>query len=331
MLSSSGDPHTDGKPPVLCIVGATGVGKSDVAVAVAKAVGGEVVSADSMQIYRGMDIGTAKLTEAEMQGVPHHLIDIVDPDTPFTVADWTRRADQVIAGIHARGRLPIVVGGTGLYIRAIVEDLDFATQVGSTEVRARWQRFVQEQGNEALHAALARVDEVSAQRLHPNDVRRVIRALEVAEARKRPLSDTYDWRLKGGRYRTLQFGLAIERDGLNELLDARVDRMLARGLEDEVAGLLAAGYDRGLTSMQAIGYKEVASYVCGEWSRDEAIAKLKQATRRFAKRQRSWFRRDTRIQFITRHPGVETLDELAHPIVAGARELSAGIPDDRLE
>ncbi|MDQ0189313.1 tRNA (adenosine(37)-N6)-dimethylallyltransferase MiaA [Alicyclobacillus cycloheptanicus] len=322
------------RPPVLCIVGPTGVGKSDFGILLAKAVGGEIVSADSMQVYRGMDIGTAKLTPAQMQGVPHHLLSIVDPDEPFTAADWTARADRVIADIHRRGKLPIVVGGTGLYIRAIVEDLDFGRQSGSPEIRQRWQAFADAHGKEALHAQLQKIDPDTALRLHPNDVRRVVRALEVAETRGQPLSATYDWRVRGGRYHTVQLGLTVQREVLYERINRRVDHMIALGLVDEVAGLLHAGYPRTLTAMQAIGYKEIAAYVCGEVDLAQAVEDTKRATRRFAKRQLSWFRRDPRIRWMDRSETAGAAEQDAGDALQITMEmaaLAAGIPASRLE
>lgn len=283
--------------PVICVVGPTATGKSDLGVWLAKIVGGEVISADSMQVYRGMDIGTAKLTEAEMQGVPHHLIDIINPDDPFTVAKWTKEADAVISHLHAHGKVPIVVGGTGLYIRAITEDLDFSEE-GSSEIRKKWEQFAAVNGTDALHHALRDRDSASADRLHPNDVRRIVRALEVYETTGRPLSAGYDWRDKGGRYRTLQIGLEMERQVLYDRVEARVELMLGRGLMAEVKGLLEHGYTPDLQSMQAIGYKEPIRYLAGDLTYGEAVEELKRNTRRFVKRQFSWFKRDERIHWL---------------------------------
>lgn len=317
--------------PVLCIVGPTGVGKSDVAVAVARAVGGEVVSADSMQVYRGMDVGTAKLTPEQMQGVPHHCIDLVDPRDSFTVADWTRHADQAIAAIHARGRLPIVAGGTGLYIRAIVEDLDFAQRAASTAVREQWEQYVAHHGAQALHERLIEVDPVSATRLHPNDIRRVMRALEVAQVGEQPLSATYDWTPKGGRYATWQVGLTMGRAALYTRLDARVDTMVAAGLEAEVRQLLGAGCDSTQGALQAIGYKEWVACLDGQYTREQAIVKIKQATRRFAKRQLSWFLRDQRIDWIELEGAGHVPEHRLQRVCEQARQLLAGIQPAGLE
>jgi tRNA dimethylallyltransferase len=314
-----------GKPPVLCIVGPTGTGKSDLGIRVAKELGGEVLSADSMQVYKGMDIGTAKVPPEEQDGVPHHLLDLVEPDVRFTVADWVKRADEAIAEILARGNLPIVVGGTGLYIRAITEDLSFAEEEGSAEVREKWTDFLRQHGNEALHAALRERDPASAERLHPNDVRRVIRALEVYELRQKPLSEMYDWRVKGGRYETVQFGLTADRAQLYARVDRRVDKMMEKGLLAEVEALRAKGYNRSLTSMQAIGYKELMAYLDGEMSLDEAVAEIKRATRRFVKRQLSWFRRDPRVHWLhlTAGGGISSKD--METVLQAGREMLAGI------
>lgn len=313
------------KPPVLCIVGPTASGKSALAVEVAKRVGGEVLSADSMQVYRGMDIGTAKLTPQEMQGIPHHLLDLVDPDTPFSVAQWTQHADDVIHTLHEHGKLPIVAGGTGLYIRAITEDLQFAQQTGSDAVREKWQAFAQEHGNEALHDSLRTRDEVTAKRLHPNDVRRIVRALEVFELTNQPLSQNYRWAVQGGRYDTVQFGLTLEREVLYQRVNERVDVMMADGLYTEVVGLLGRGYSRDLTAMQAIGYKELVQAVAGEVPLQAAVDQIKQSTRRFVKRQMSWFRRDHRIQWLDRHSISGVHQDDFNSLLTIARNLTAGI------
>ncbi len=313
------------KPPVLCIVGPTATGKSDLGIQLAKQLCGEVLSADSMQVYRGMDIGTAKVTREEQQGVPHHLLDLVSPDVRFTVADWVKRADAAISEIHARGNLPIVVGGTGLYIRAITEDLSFAEEEGSEEVRRRWFSYLQQYGPEALHQALRERDPASAARLHPNDTRRVIRALEVFELGGKPLSAHYDWRVKGGRYWTEQFGLTADREILYERVNARVDRMMEIGLLEEVAQLRRLGYDRNLTSMQAIGYKELLAYLDGEVSLEQAVTDIKMATRRFVKRQLSWFRRDPRVRWLQLDEKGAVRPEDIEDILTIGRQMLAGI------
>jgi tRNA dimethylallyltransferase len=290
-IEESGLALPGGRTKVVIVLGATATGKSQLGVRLAHRFQGEVVSADSMQVYRGMDVGTAKLSTSEMESVPHHLIDIANPKERFTVADWVRAADTAIAEIVDRGHVPIVVGGTGLYLRGITEDMDFAVEAGSSEIREKWERYVSEQGNERLHAELAAVDALAASRIHPNDTRRVIRALEVFEQTSVPLSEGYAWLPVGGRYETLQIGISWPRDVLYARVEQRVDAMLAQGLVAEVEQLFALGLTRQDASMQAIGYKEMASYVEGEVSYDVAVAQVKQATRRFVKRQGSWFAR----------------------------------------
>ncbi|MCL6637469.1 MAG: tRNA (adenosine(37)-N6)-dimethylallyltransferase MiaA [Alicyclobacillus sp.] len=320
------------KSPVLCIVGPTATGKSELAVLVAREVGGEVISADSMQVYRGMDIGTAKLTPEEMQGVPHHLINVVDPDQPFTVADWKRAAERVVARLHAAGVLPVVVGGTGLYIKALVDDLDFGGATGSPGIREKWRRFYQDHGAEALFLQLRRLDPGSAARLHPHDVKRVIRALEVAETGPEPLSAGYDWHPRNGRYQVLQWALDVPRPRLYARVNARVDQMMAAGLYNEVAGLLAKGYGRHLPAMQAIGYKELAACLAGEITLSAAVEQIKRATRRFVKRQLSWFRRDPRVIWLPReNPDAPWPDELLAAVFAQAQAWAAGISHTRRE
>ncbi|QQE80970.1 tRNA (adenosine(37)-N6)-dimethylallyltransferase MiaA [Alicyclobacillus sp. SO9] len=313
------------KPPVLCIVGPTGIGKSDFGVSVAKAVGGEVVSADSMQIYKKMDIGTGKLREDEMQGVPHYLIDIAEPDATFSVAQWTKRADEAISSILRRQRLPIVVGGTGLYIRSITENLDFGKTRGSAQIRQKWEHYALKHGQLQLHKILEERDKEAAQRLHPNDVRRVIRALEVLETGGKPFSDGYDWSIQGGRYDTVQFGLRMNRQDLYARVEHRIDKMLETGLFDEVESLLRQDYNWDLISMQAIGYKELASYFRGLCTREEAVALLKRNTRRFVKRQMSWFGRDGRIKWLDVDPVKGIANDSFSQVYNEAVKLKAGI------
>lgn len=314
-----------GKLPVLCIVGPTATGKSDLGVLVAKAVNGEILSADSMQVYRKMDIGTAKLSLEEMQGIPHHLIDLVDPDESFTVAKWTQEADKVIADLHKRGVLPIVVGGTGLYIRSITHNLDFAREPGETQIREYWRTYLEAHGPIALHQELEKRDLVSAQRLHPNDTRRVTRALEIIELTNKPVSESYDWERSDGRYRVVQFGLTMDRGSLYERVNRRVDIMMDKGLLQEVKDLLQDGYTRDLTSMQAIGYKELVTYLSDEQSMESAVEQIKQNTRRFVKRQLSWFRRNDDIVWLEKDSNGELQNHQETMILNSARELAEGI------
>jgi tRNA dimethylallyltransferase len=284
---------------LLAIVGPTATGKSEVGVLLAESLGGEIVSADSMQVYRGMDVGTAKPTAEQRRRAAHHLIDIIAPDEPFSVADYQARADAALADIWARNRQPILVGGSGLYVRAVLEEMDFAQVPPDPELRNRLLEEARSKGTRALHEWLAEVDPAAAARIHPNDQKRIIRALEVAEgggaARARP--ETVD-RHRAERYNTRQFGLTLDREELYQRVDARVDRMMGEGLVEEVKGLLERGYGEDLVSMKGLGYAQIADHIRGKTTLDEAVRRLKRDTRRFAKRQLTWFRADPRVEWI---------------------------------
>lgn len=288
------------KTSIVVIVGPTGIGKSELAVAIGKRWNGEVVSADSMQVYRGMDIGTAKLTVDEMQGVRHHLIDVIEPTQTCTAALWKTWADEAIAEIAGRGRLPVVCGGTGLYIRGLTDDLDFSTGSSESPARAHWRAFLAEHGNTALYAALVERDPARASQLHPNDTKRVLRALEVHDTAERPMSANYDWSTREGRYRVLMLGLCMEREVLYRRVDDRVDTMWKAGLVEEVAALRRAGVTGEHTCLQAIGYKEVVDLLDHRLTEEQAIDTIKRNTRRFVKRQMSWFARDPRIHWFAK-------------------------------
>lgn len=294
---------TDATLPVICIVGPTASGKTDAAQLVAAAIDGEVVSADSMQIYRGMDIGTGKLPAAE-RIVPHHGFDLVDPGEPYSAALFQSFARDAFAAIAERGKRAVLCGGTGLYVKAAIDAYEFPAgdQVGNP-VRERWTAFAEREGAQALWDELNRLDPDSARELHPNNVRRVVRAFELlAEGRsyaeqKRNLASIE------AAVPAVQFGLAVTPSVLNERIDARVDAMVEAGLVGEVRGLLEAGFREGVTAPQAIGYKEIVEALEGRCTLDEAIAAIKQATRRYGKRQRTWFRRDERIRWIDADAG----------------------------
>lgn len=282
--------------PILVIVGPTAVGKTGLAIRVAKQVDGEIISADSMQVYKGLDIGTAKPTEAERQGVPHHLLDVVAVDQEFSVADYQLMVEDILMDLAKRGKTPILTGGTGLYIRAVLEGFVFDSQGKDDDLRARLQEVAESQGNIALHRRLAVVDPDTAKRLHPNDRRRVIRALEIYHTTGQPLSQHLDAQKQlEPRYQAVKFGLARNRPRLYQRIDARVDQMIEAGLLDEVKNLLEQGLAEGATAMQALGYKELVGYLRGEYDLAEAIRLLKRDTRRYAKRQLTWFRRDEEI------------------------------------
>lgn len=273
------------KTPVVVIVGPTAVGKTKTGIELAKALDGEIVSGDSVQVYRGMDIGSAKVTKEEAEGVPHHLIDLCDPDEPMSVATFQRLAREAIDDIYARGKLPIIVGGTGLYIRAILYDYEFAERPVNLELREELERQAEVEGAEMLHRRLQQLDAKRAESIHPNNVRRVVRALEVAlqgdvQATESEPSTRYDYRL---------FVLHADRELLYDRINQRVDLMMEAGLVEEVERLLQQGY-REEQALRAIGYKELIPYVDGHVSKEMAVNQLKQHTRQFAKRQLTWFR-----------------------------------------
>lgn len=272
-----------------------------------------MVSADSMQIYKGMNIGTAKVTQEEMQGIPHHLIDIVEPTEPFSVAEYQRLARQKIDEITKRGKIPILVGGTGLYVRSVIDKLEFPSGEITSAVRRRLEERAAHEGGDALYGELIEKDPAASGIVHPKNVRRVIRALEVIELTGRPFSEFHrEWKNRESLYDLKIFGLNMDRDKLRERINRRVDRMVMAGLLDEVRGLIASGYERFLTSQQAIGYKELIGYLKGETSLEEAVDTLKARTRQYAKRQLTWFRADSRIHWIdvTGKTTGEVVDEI---------------------
>ncbi|MDT0446178.1 tRNA (adenosine(37)-N6)-dimethylallyltransferase MiaA [Streptomyces johnsoniae] len=285
-------------PQVVAVVGPTAAGKSDLGVALAARLGGEVINADSMQLYRGMDIGTAKLTPAERRGVPHHLLDIWDVTRPASVAEYQTLARERIDRLLAAGRTPVLVGGSGLYVRGAVEALDFPGT--DPAVRARIDAELAEHGSGALHARLAAADPRAAEAILPSNGRRIVRALEVIEITGRPFTA----RLPGPAgerdvYRTLQIGVGVERAELDDRIAARVDRMWRAGLVEEVRTLERAGLREGRTASRALGYQQVLAALAGDRTEEEAREETIRATRRFARRQESWFRRDPRVRWLS--------------------------------
>ena len=288
------------KPTILAIVGPTGAGKTSTAIEIGKKLNAEIISMDSMQIYRGMDIGTAKPTHDEQHQIPHHMIDIADPDEIFTVSAYRDMVLPIVDDILARGKLPMFVGGTGLYLNAISYEMSLGESGASHPVRDELNTIAQQtNGPLLLHDRLKQVDPVSAARLHPNDIRRVIRALEVYETSGKPMSEVSDDQRKEGPYNVLVYGLSYPRDVMYTRINARVDEMIKAGLVDEVKRLLAQGVvpraEGG--AMQAIGYKEIVSALRGEMTMDRAIDLIKQGSRRYAKRQWTWFRHDERVRW----------------------------------
>ena len=287
---TAADPH----PPVLAVVGSTAVGKSDLAVAVAQRLGGEIVNADSMQLYRGMDVGTAKLSETEQGGVVHHVLDVWDVRAEANVAGYQRMARAAFAAARARGARPVLVGGSGLYVRAALDRMEFPGT--DPAVRARLEAELAADGPGALHRRLAEVDPEAAARILASNGRRLVRALEVIELTGRPFTAA----LPEPAYEVpaVQVGLTLPRPVLDERIAARVERMWEQGLVEEVRGLVAAGLREGRTASQALGYAQVLRYLDGEWSQEQAKDETVRATRRFARRQESWFRRDSRVVWL---------------------------------
>jgi tRNA dimethylallyltransferase len=293
---------------VVAVVGPTASGKSDLAVALAQALGGEVVNADSMQLYRGMDVGTAKLAEAERRGVPHHLLDVWDVAETASVADYQQRARAVVDDLRASGRTPVLVGGSGLYVRAVLDHLEFPGT--DPTVRARLEAELDTDGPAVLHARLGVLDPEAAQAILPTNGRRIVRALEVFEITGRPFTATLPE--QRDVYPSVQIGLDVPRPVLDARIDERVERMWSQGLVDEVRRLEAVGLRQGVTASRALGYAQVLRLLDGELTEPEAVEDTQRTTRRFARRQDTWFRRDARITWLPH----DTADLLARALDA---------------
>lgn len=278
---------------LLILTGPTAVGKTELSLQLAKRLGGSIISADSMQVYRHMDIGTAKIQKEEMRGIPHYLIDELEPDAEFSVATFKKMALAAMADIRRAGRLPILAGGTGFYIQAVLKDVDFDKDGGISPRRLELEAIAEKDGADVLHRMLTKVDPVSARRIHPNNIKRVIRALEFYEETGTTISNHNETQKeKTSPYTFGYFVLDDDRERLYQNIDRRVDAMLEDGLLAEVRSLLEMGYERSLVSMQGIGYRQLTAYLAGEVSFEEAVYNLKRDTRHFAKRQLTWFRRE---------------------------------------
>jgi tRNA dimethylallyltransferase len=298
------------KSKLLCLLGPTAVGKTEIAIQLAQRLNAEIISVDSRQIYRQMDIGTAKPTPEEQQAARHHLIDCIDISQPFSVADYQSLADTAIADIQNRGNRVLLVGGAGLYFRVIVDGL-FEGPGADPALRKRLEGEVAQFGVDALHDRLRVCDPESADRIHPNNIVRVIRALEVYELTGTPMSELQQqWHPEKQRYPFIAFGLTMPRVLLYCRILQRVDVMLANGLIAEVESLLAAGYGRDTIALRSFGYKELIAYLDGACTYLEAISQLKQNTRRFAKRQLTWFRKDTRIEWLDRESTPDIIENI---------------------
>ena len=280
-------------PPMVILSGPTGVGKTKLSIALAKQIGGEIISADSMQVYEYMDIGSAKITQEEMQGVPHHLINVLKPWEEFNVVTFQKLCLEALKGIYERGRIPIVVGGTGFYVQALLRGIDFTENEENTEYRKSLEELAKNEGPKVLHEMLRQVDPASSEAIHENNVKRTIRALEFYHLTGSPISKhNEEQRAKERAYRSCYFVLNDKRELLYEKIELRVDEMIKNGLVDEVTRLRDMGCKRDMTAMQGLGYKEILDYLAGECNLEEAIAKIKLETRHFAKRQLTWFRRE---------------------------------------
>ena len=309
------------KKPLIILTGPTAVGKTAASIGLAKAVKGEIISADSMQIYRQMDIGSAKITPEEMQGIHHHLIDVLDPDEEFNVVRFQHMAREAMKGIYDRGRIPIVVGGTGFYIQALLYDINFTENDGDTSYRKEMEALAKAKGADYLHGLLKEVDERAAVEIHPNNIKRVIRALEFHHQTGQKISEHNEMeRQKESAYQSAYFVLNDDRANLYSRINRRVDQMMEKGLLEEVKALKARGYTRDMVSMQGLGYKEVLAYLDGECTLEEAVSVIKRDTRHFAKRQITWFKRERDVIWIDKQDYEYQEDRILEKILEELRQ-----------
>lgn len=289
------------KKPLIVLTGPTAVGKTGLSIRLAKAVGGEIISADSMQVYKHMDIGSAKIKKEEMDGVAHHLIDILEPSEPFHVVTFQKLCRQAMEQIYANGRIPILTGGTGFYIQAVLYDIDFTENEEDTAYRGMLEALAKKEGPQYLHNMLQKADKKAADAIHPNNVKRVIRALEFNKQTGMHISEHNETeRQKESAYASAYFVLHDDRQRLYERIEKRVDDMLAKGLVQEVERLKAMGCTKDMVSMQGLGYKEILCFLEGECSLEEAVYRIKRDTRHFAKRQLTWFKREKNVIWVNK-------------------------------
>lgn len=300
--------------PLVVILGPTATGKTKIGVELALRLKGEVISGDSMQVYRYMDIGTAKITLAETKGVPHHLLDIKNPDEPFSVAEFQKGARAKIADIVSRGKLPFLVGGTGLYLQSVIDRYEFAEQHNVQEYRRELLALANIHGKTFLHQMLAQVDSPAAAKIHPNDLKRITRALEYYHLTGQRISDNNEARYSS-LYQVVLLGLTMRRELLYQRIEQRVDEMMANGFLDEVKALLARGFRANLPAMQGLGYKQLVNYLQGAYDLKEAINLIKKETRHFAKRQLTWFKRDPRIQWFNAEEAEYNYEEIISQMI----------------
>lgn len=296
---------------IIVIVGPTAVGKTYVSVELAKKLNTEIISADSMQIYKGMNVGTAKITEEEKQGIIHHMIDIVSPDEEYSVSEFKNDAEKIIDRLTDENKIPVIVGGSGLYVNSLIYDLDFGNAKSNKKLRDYYTYYYKEHGEDALYDKLMRIDPDAAEKIHKNNVKRVIRALEVYDITGMKFSElNTDIRKASNKYDCILIGLSMERKVLYERINQRVDEMLSNGLIDEVNSLIEKGYGKNLVSMRGIGYKEIVEHLEGNTDYEETVSILKRNTRRFAKRQYTWFLKDKDIKWF----GMDNLEEIDNTI-----------------
>lgn len=307
--------------PLIILTGPTAVGKTALSIRLAKAIGGEIISADSMQVYRGMDIGSAKITKEEMMGVPHHLIDVLEPSEEFNVTVFQTMAKAAVEEIYSRGHIPIVAGGTGFYIQALLNDIDFTETGEDPSIRRELERIAKEKGAEYLHGLLLTVDPESAKQIHANNVKRVIRAIEFYRQTGERISEhNKREREKKSPYDFLYFVVNTDRDLLYRRIDKRVDDMVEQGLVDEVKKLKDSGCTKDMVSMQGLGYKEILDYLQGEYSLEEALYLLKRDTRHFAKRQITWFKREKDVRWLNLPDYGYDLDKVLEKMIEDINE-----------
>lgn len=306
--------------PLIILTGPTAAGKTKLSIALAKAIDGEIISADSMQVYRHMDIGSAKIRPEEMQGVKHYLVDILEPTQDFNIVMFQKYAKQAIAEIYGKGKIPIIVGGTGFYIQSVLYNIDFEKSDENTVLRAELEQLAREKGAEYLHNMLKECDPGAAQEIHANNVKRVIRAIEFYRQTGRRISEhNAAEREKKSAYDSRYFVLTDKRERLYQNIDRRVDEMIEEGLVDEVRRLVDMGCRRDSTAMQGLGYKEIISYLAGEITLDEAVYIIKRDTRHFAKRQLTWFRRERDVIWVEKDKFAYDDEKMLNYITKGLR------------
>ena len=311
----------ESKRPLVIITGPTASGKTALSIELAKQIGGEIISADSMQVYRHMDIGSAKVTKEEMDGVPHHLIDVLEPSEEFNVVRFQEMARKAMEEIYERGKIPIIAGGTGFYIQALLYDIDFTETDENNSIREELEQKARTEGASVLHAMLKEIDPESAEAIHENNVKRVIRAIEFYRQTGKKISDhNRQEREKSSPYQFLYYVIDLPRELLYSRIEQRVDQMIEQGLVEEVKALQAMGCTRDMVSMQGLGYKEILDYLNGQLTLDEAVYVLKRDTRHFAKRQLTWFRRERDVRWLELETFAGSREKMLGTVLKDCRE-----------